>query len=77
MTVTNDDLARALAGRAMINPDIVICNGHATCGCLVQQSDGHGEYADAIYIKLCAKHTKLATPETALTKCPTMGHDAP
>ncbi len=37
--------------------DISFVNGEdAKCGCKVIASDGHGEYADVIFVKLCKHH---------------------
>ena len=37
--------------------DICFVNGEdAECGCKVIYSNGNGEYADVIFVKLCKKH---------------------
>ncbi|EJJ7183565.1 hypothetical protein NJK71_000353 [Salmonella enterica] len=43
--------------------EIVFVNGKSKCGCIIEFSDGGGEYSDVHTITPCAEHS---CPETAL-----------
>lgn len=43
-----------------MNNKIIFVNGKSNCGCVMEFSDGGGEYSDVHHITLCAAHDKQA-----------------
>lgn len=51
--------ANTTGSNTMMDEEIVFINYNpARCGCVVEYSDGHGEYSDVITVRPCPEHKR-------------------